>query len=128
MRPLTADDLAAIGQLAAGYAHHVDAGDAEGLAGIFAADAVFAVYGAEHAPRSTVIAFLLASARGTHVVGAPLVSVSPDGLARGSSRFVFVNATTGAVIAGGYEDSYVLRDGEWRIARRAVAVPAPAHA
>ncbi len=126
-RSLTTDDITAIAQLAAAYAHYVDAADAEGLARIWSADAVFAVYGAEHTPRAAVIAFLVASARGTHVISAPLVLASHTG-ASGWSRFVFVNATSGAVIAGGYEDSYVQVDGEWKIGRRAVALPAGGHA
>lgn len=113
----TPEQYTALAQLGAAYCLYVDAPDEAGLTSIFTTDAVFTFGRREISGRDELVPFFVASPRGTHVSGPPLVRLTPSG-ASGQSRFVFVPADGGPTLTGAYEDAYVEVDGRWRFASR----------
>jgi len=115
---LSAEEYAVLSQLASAYCVGVDGADPALLEGLFTDDAEFRAGELVVTGKDDVVAFLVASKRGTHVATAPYVSFSAAGV-RMQSRFIFAPANGDPAISGGYEDRCVRTPAGWRFASRA---------
>jgi ketosteroid isomerase-like protein len=119
------------------YAHHVDGGDAEAVAGLFTEDGRLVAHfaaGRDGSPtvrsgRAEITAALVAGLRPylgtTHVVGGQVLDLDADGeRARGETVCLahHLYERDGArrllVMAVRYQDDYVCESGVWRFAQR----------
>src|SRR5487761_1582357 len=123
-----ADARAAICDLEARYGAGIDRRDVELVAGCFTEDAVADYGGAGHLEGGRHIAETLVERASTHLVtthfiGGPLVDLDGDRAWAETPCLAYLLAEEGPsarmrVRAVRYQDSLVLRDGRWRIARR----------
>jgi uncharacterized protein (TIGR02246 family) len=122
----------AIAELHGSYADAVDRGDLETVAGLFAEDGVLIVHGGRACSgRHGILEFLTESRRTRHASGQGLsirhhltshtMRFLATGRARGSCYFLAIGAN-GADHWGVYRDEFVVENGEWRYAQRAVTI------
>jgi hypothetical protein len=86
------------------YARFVDGRDAAAWSRLFAEKGVLQVGDREIVGRAALEEFGANSAAGVHLQGVPGVEVGSDGTFRVTSNFYFINAGTGALLAGEYRD------------------------
>jgi hypothetical protein len=99
--------LPAVWNLMGDYARYVDGREAVAWSRLFGESGVLAVGKREITGPAALEEFGAQSAAGVHVQGIPTVERRPDGSIRATSSFVFVNATTHALVAGEYRDDIV---------------------
>lgn len=114
------EDLAAVWQLQADYARHVDGRDAAAWSRLFSQNGTLAVGTKEITGRDALEAFGAGSSAGVHLQGVPSVERGADGRIRAISSFMFVNAETHAVLAGEYRDDIEQTDEGLVFARRQI--------
>jgi uncharacterized protein (TIGR02246 family) len=119
--PTSTEDRDAIRDVAARYCHNFDAGDADGVAGLFTEDGMFDPGFAGFVPlesREAIRAFVGGLTPGTvhHMVTDLAYDVDGD-RATGIASFI-VTAGTAIVTVGRYHDELTRIDGAWRIVRR----------
>jgi hypothetical protein len=117
-------DLAAVTQLHADYARHVDSHDGVAFADLFGDGGVLDFAGREITGRDALAAFVARAPNGVHLPGVPSIQPAPDGGVAAVSAFVFVNAATGQLVAGRYTDRLVWQDDRLVFARRHIDVQA----
>ncbi|NNE73540.1 MAG: nuclear transport factor 2 family protein [Acidimicrobiales bacterium] len=125
---LSADDVAAIQNLASAYCHHIDRGDGESYADLFTPDGVFEIVdlttatGREELSANAVM-FPQVLEGGRHVVNN--VFVEGDGDAASMQcylTFVMTGDQPAIHQTGRYQDEVVRVDGEWKFARRTLTL------
>jgi uncharacterized protein (TIGR02246 family) len=116
-------------QLIYRYGHVADAQDLEGLADVFAPDAVFdqtAVGGKRLEGLDAIRAFFSLSAGPDRPMHSPIHHATnvcvfeDDGAVHVHSKFLTVDPPTGLFRSGDYTDVVVRREDGWRIAQRTV--------
>lgn len=90
-------------RLSADYCRLLDGRDAEGWSRLFTADGRLDLGRRQVVGRETLREFAAASPAGVHMAG-PMAVDDDQGEITSESPFVFVNARTGAVLAGYYRD------------------------
>jgi SnoaL-like domain len=114
--------LAAV-RLGADYARLIDGRDAEGWSGLFTTEGCLDFGGRPIVGRPALLRFAAKSPAGVHVPGLPTITGTGHGngaIVTCESPFVFVNAATGALIAGWYRDQLAWDGDELRFAHRLV--------
>jgi 3-phenylpropionate/cinnamic acid dioxygenase small subunit len=122
---LPIDDLVALQQLLARYAHLVDDGDFEQLREVFTPDVEFDATQFGNPPLRGVDAVIASYVDARHPVAHhvtnPLVTVDPDGTVRMRSKVISLLAE-GLCGSGTYDDVCVKTPDGWRIAARTIAL------
>ena len=127
------DDRTAIAALVYGYAEHLDAGDLDAVAALFA-DAVYRSERGGHHVGARAVREVLGRLVKLHDDGTPrtkhvttnLVIEIPDGGSGATARsyFTVFQATTAIplqpIVAGRYHDRFARREGVWRFADRLI--------
>jgi uncharacterized protein (TIGR02246 family) len=111
------DDEAAIRELIAGYALALDGGDVDGCVQLFAADAVYLVYGRSFAGQDGIAKMFREAPRGLHLTGVSRIDVRGD-TATARSQVLFVRAGDLHLRPALYDDELVRLDGRWRFRQR----------
>ncbi|MEU6539120.1 nuclear transport factor 2 family protein [Streptomyces sp. NPDC047000] len=117
--------LAGVQSVIAAYAHAIDAGDADTVAGLFTEDGVSEIAGqgtfqGREAIREAYGAFK-PQAPQLHLVGNTVLTSSPGEEVTATSNLVFfARGEEGWAVrlVGGYEDTVVLVDGAWQFRKR----------
>jgi len=103
-------DLAAVTRLLSDYARFVDDRDADAWADLFGVDGALVVGDREIAGKSSLAEFGRRSPRGVHMQGLPSLARRADGGLDAISSFVFLNGTSGEILAGTYTDHLTYTD------------------
>ncbi|OJZ70330.1 hypothetical protein BRW65_20410 [Mycobacterium paraffinicum] len=111
------DDRAAVGELLAGYALALDAGDIDECLGLFTPDAEFLVYGRVFAGHDGIGKMFRDAPRGLHLTGVSRIDVHDDS-ATARSQVLFVRAGDLRLRPALYDDELVRTGGRWRFRRR----------
>jgi 3-phenylpropionate/cinnamic acid dioxygenase small subunit len=122
---LSTDDVVALQQLVARYAHLVDDRDFDGLRDVFTVDVEFDAtqFGNPklRGVDAVIASYVDARHPVAHHVTNPLVTVEPDGTVRMRSKVISLLAE-GLCGSGTYDDVCVKTSDGWRIARRTIAL------
>lgn len=126
--PGDAADKAAIAELVAAYGDAVSRRDAAAWGATWADDATWSLMGHEVGGRDAIVAMWLgamAQFDAVSFIGAlgPITIAGETATARCQTQEI-LRTVDGEVrrVAGVYDDDFVLRDGQWRFARRVFAI------